>query len=132
MSVNRRQQIAARAKSQIGVPFRLYAALPGVALDCAGLAAYAAGIGEQTGYRLRGDFEGRIGEALQHAGLVRKAAKTSIETGDIILVQTAPQQQHLMIFDNGIFIHAHAGLGRVAAMPAPSPWPIIAIWRHRR
>jgi murein DD-endopeptidase / murein LD-carboxypeptidase len=135
------ERVAARALQQLDVPFRLHAALPGTALDCVGLVAHAAKISGMFEYQLRGDFTVQVSAHLKSSGyrLVKDdllKAEAAFLPGDIVLVQTALRQQHLMIFSaNGTaggFVHAHAGLGRVVLMPLPSPWPIICGWRHRR
>src|SRR3546814_11269985 len=48
--------------------------------------------------------------------------------GDIVLVQAGVRQFHVMVFTGEGFIHAHAGLRRVVAMPGESPWPVIGVW----
>jgi murein DD-endopeptidase / murein LD-carboxypeptidase len=135
-ALKKSDRIAARALQQLGVPFRLHAALPGTALDCVGLAAHAAKISGVFEYQLRGDFTAQISDQLKRSGFKRLKSCAAFLPGDIVLAQTATRQQHLMIFTAGAtasgFIHAHAGLGRVVLMPLPSPWPIISGWRHRR
>jgi murein DD-endopeptidase / murein LD-carboxypeptidase len=130
------ERIAKRALQQVGVPFRLRAALPGTALDCVGLVAHAANISGVFEYQLRGDFSTKISEQLERSGFKLLKRDAALLPGDIVLAQTATRQQHLMIFTSRAtaagFIHAHAGLGRVVLMPLPSPWPIICAWRHRR
>ena len=125
-------RIAARAMQQLGVAFRLHAALPGTALDCVGLIAHAAELSGNFDYRLRGDFAAKTGSYLQGMGFAPLAADADLVPGDILMVQTAVRQQHLMIYAGGGYIHGHAGLGRVVLMPAPSPWPILCGWRDRR
>ena len=125
-------RIAARAMRQIGVPFRLHAALPGTALDCVGLIAHAAELSGNFDYRLRGDFAAKTSAYLQGMGFAPLVADAELVPGDILMAQTAVRQQHLMIYAGGGYIHAHAGLGRVVLMPAPSPWPILCGWRDRR
>jgi uncharacterized protein YfaT (DUF1175 family) len=111
----------------------LHASLPGVALDCVGLIRYSAEIGGAFGYRLRGDFGASGNALLTNEGFFVLANTIAEEgdflPGDIVAVQTAPMQQHLMIWVPGGFVHAHAGLGCVVLMPPPSPWPILNIWR---
>jgi murein DD-endopeptidase / murein LD-carboxypeptidase len=123
------ETIAARAASQLGVPFRLHAALPGQALDCVGLTAYAAQLPGPFIYQLRGGFSDRISDYLCAHGFTALDSIGAVQTGDILLAQTAARQQHLMISARGGFIHAHAGLGRVVWMPRPAPWPILRAWR---
>jgi len=51
-------------------------------------------------------------------------------TGDVVMSQPGPAQQHLMIAESKEFvIHAHAGLGRVVRQPASFPRNPLAHWR---
>ncbi len=125
--------ITKRAMSQIGVPYRLHARLPGVALDCAGLAGFAA-LGKKcsdlpTDYALRGDTGERIHPVLARARFRKLDAATALKPGDIVLCQTAPRQLHLMVCVPEGFVHGHASLRRIVLTPYPSLWPIIHIWR---
>ena len=50
--------------------------------------------------------------------------------GDLILARPGPAQHHLLVASGpDRFIHAHAGLRRVVAMPGPLPWPVLHRWR---
>lgn len=125
--------IAAAAQSQIGVSFRLHGRTPGLMLDCVGLvqaaltsAGYAACA--PTNYALRGDFVALASEYLATSGLTQQS-QTEILLGDIVLVQCAPVQNHLIIAANGGFVHAHAGLRRIVFTPGEIPWPKLQIWR---
>ncbi len=128
--------IVKRASSQIDVPYRLHGRLPCVALDCVGLAGFAA-LGKKaadlpTDYALRGDFAERIVAYLRRARFRQQDAGAAIIPGDILLCQTAPRQVHLMVAVPGGFVHGHAGLRRIVMMPAPCPWPILSVWRAAR
>jgi cell wall-associated NlpC family hydrolase len=128
------RMIVKRATSQIGVAYRLHGRLPGTALDCAGLAGYAA-LGKKASalpidYTLRGDYAGRVHPVLKRARFRRFDNVDDVIPGDIILCQTAPRQVHLMVVVADGFIHGHAGLRRVVMTPAPSPWPIVSVWRR--
>lgn len=119
--------IAARALLRVGVPFRLKGR-NAAGLDCIGLVADAIGVADvPVDYSLRGDYAGRVERYFADAGF--GPVSGSPIPGDIVLVRTAPQQLHLMVAVLGGFVHAHAGLGRVVLTPAPSPYPIITIWR---
>lgn len=50
--------------------------------------------------------------------------------GDVLLVRPGPAQVHLLVCArDGRFVHAHAGLRRVVAMPGPHGWPVLRHWR---
>ncbi len=128
------QLIAARARQQVGTPFKLHGRSAGKELDCVGLVAHAiAPICEQReiprDYMLRGDFSERIAAFMKCAGLRSVAAAKQPVIGDILLAQAGPRQQHLMIMASDGLVHAHAGLRRVVLTPWPSPWNILHIWR---
>ncbi len=132
MDAKRGQRTESRAISQLGVPFRLHGRLPGIALDCIGLAGHAAEFPVPSDYALRGDFGQRISAFLENTGFIAGDPVTPTEAGDIVIAQTAPNQMHIMIAVRGGFAHAHAGLRRVVLMPIPSPWLILSRWQDRR
>jgi murein DD-endopeptidase / murein LD-carboxypeptidase len=134
------RMIQKRALAQIGVPYRLHGRLPGVALDCVGLAGFAA-FGTRAAllpidYGLRGDYSDRLDPYFSHARFRRydgaKLAQSGpVQAGDIVLCQTAVRQLHLMVCVTGGYVHGHAGLRRIVFTPLPSPWPILCLWRPR-
>ena len=125
--------LAAAAERLVGTPFRLHGRDPVRGLDCVGLVAVAlAATGRPAavpaGYRLRRARIDRILDAAAVAGLAE--ANGAIEAGDVLLVRPGPGQHHLVVAAAcGGFIHAHAGLGRVVATPAPLAWPVARHWR---
>jgi cell wall-associated NlpC family hydrolase len=125
--------LAAAAESLIGVPFKLHGRDPRRGLDCVGFVAAALAVSGRTvrapaGYRLRHcEIDGYLPLA-DAAGFV--AAEGPTQPGDILLTRPAPAQFHLMMAAmGGAFLHAHAGLGRVVASPAPLRWPVERHWR---
>jgi hypothetical protein len=126
------QQIAARAASQIGTPFRLRGRTPGVALDCIGLSAYALGIDDPpSNYSLKGTKIKTIISYMDKLAMVRFAPSAVPQSGDIALVVCADRQFHLMIAAQNGWLHSHAGLGKVVHMAGASPWPIAGLWRAK-
>lgn len=126
------ERVAAAALDLVGTPFRFHGRDRATGLDCVGLVAAAlqgAGIRATppAGYRLRNrEIDGFLPFA-RDAGLLPVLAPQ--RPGDILLVSPGPWQQHLVVAGrNDLFIHAHAGLGRVVAMPGPLPWPIVQRW----
>jgi murein DD-endopeptidase / murein LD-carboxypeptidase len=137
-SAQRGAAIAAAAQSQIGVSFRLHGRTRGIMLDCVGLvqaALMSAGYAARApaNYALRGDFFALASEYLATSGLKQQSQteilQAQILQGDIVLVQCAPVQNHLIIAVNGGFVHAHAGLRRIVFTPGEIPWPKLQIWR---
>jgi cell wall-associated NlpC family hydrolase len=124
------RDVALAAQELVGTRFRLHGRDPATGLDCVGLVAAAIGCDAPLAYRLRNRD---ISDALAFApaaGL--DGADGAIKPGDLLLVRSGPAQHHLLIADmRGGFIHAHAGLRRVVAMPGPLPWPIERHWRLR-
>lgn len=120
---------ALAAQSMVGAPFRLHGRDPSRGLDCVGLVAAALGTAAApAGYRLRNRDISRPLALAPAAGLVETSG--AVEPGDVLLVRTGPAQHHLLIADaRGGFVHAHAGLRRVVAMPGPLPWPVERHWR---
>ncbi len=125
------KRIAAEALALVGTPFRLRGRDPRIGLDCVGLALLAlerAGLAvrEPPPYQLRGTSPHRAEAVLRRAGLVPVELA---RRGDLLLVESGPMQLHLMIRVGEAHVHAHAGLGRIVAMPLPAPWPVTGIWR---
>jgi hypothetical protein len=118
-------EVVARARACVGVPFRLHGwGTDG--LDCVGLVAVATGLDAPIGYGLRSGDVAQAEAGLRAAGLRMVAQGCA---GDVALVRPGPVQLHLMIACHGGFVHAHAGLRRVVEMPGGSPWPVLSWWR---
>ncbi|WP_188064611.1 C40 family peptidase [Sphingobium sp. KCTC 72723] len=119
--------VVERARALVGVPFRLHGRCARLGVDCVGLAMLALGRRDAPDtYGLRMGDAGRAAHWLAAAGLRQV---DDMQPGDVALVRAGPMQLHLMIHVPGGFVHAHAGLRRVVAMPGPSPWPVIGCWR---
>lgn len=122
--------LAREALGLVGVPFRLHGRTE-AGVDCVGLVALAAWRAGHRGaapdrYSLRGGRVAQFGVWLAAAGL-RPVER--MQRGDVVLVRAGVRQFHVMVFTGAGFVHAHAGLRRVVAMPGESPWPVIGIWR---
>lgn len=128
--------IVTAARACIGTPFRAQGRLPGVGLDCIGLAAVAVRAGgvhvdAPADYDLSGESAMRLAEALDAHGF-RWIAPSMQAAGDIILFQPGRRQQHLGISTGAGFVHAHLGLRKVVETPLPAPWPVVGVWRVER
>ena len=127
------QDLARAAEGLVGAPFRLHGRSPETGLDCIGLlvaACAAAGrpIALPNGYRLRSRTLPDLAGLAARSGFA--PAQAPLHPGDVAMCRVNPCQHHLVIIASGNrFVHAHAGLGRVVAMPGPLPWPIIGLWR---
>lgn len=125
--------LAEAAQALIGTPFRLRGREPETGLDCIGLVSIALKrIARQTPtlphYEMRNLDLGRFSSLLDQVGLTPSASPSC--AGNILLLRPSTAQFHLAIVGpSGLLIHAHAGLGRVVASPAPLPWPILATWQ---
>ena len=124
---------AQAASALVGAPFRLRGRDPATGLDCIGLVAAAldrcgAPTRDLPRYELRNTDIDKLLHLLPESGF--SAAEGELATGDLLLTRPAAAQHHLAIaIDGDRFVHAHAGLGRVVATPAPLAWPAIARWR---
>lgn len=129
--------IARRARAELGTPYRLHGRLPGRALDCIGLVAVAVGplvpadIIIPATYALRGYYELEIRGFFGRCGFDMPPCADALREGDVIAVQPGPGQWHLMVEDGLGLVHADAGLRRVTYVPGCSPWPVVAIFRHK-
>lgn len=128
------EDMAACARSLVGVPFRPQGRDSATGLDCIGLVAAAAGIRPDRvpdDYRLRGDDHVRLHSGLAACGF-RRLAQAYGEAGDVVVVRAGPQQLHLIVLTNEGFVQAHAGLRRVVETPGTAPGPSLSAWRHTR
>ncbi|WP_373487825.1 NlpC/P60 family protein [Blastomonas sp.] len=128
------KRFADRASGLIGVPFRLHGRSAETGLDCVGLAVVAlarAGwrVDPPSDYRLRGGVLIRFDDWAQSCGFRIIGPEAAASAGDLLLCQPAPDQFHLLVYGGAQIIHAHAGIGRVVAMPLPTPWPVVRRWR---
>lgn len=120
-----------RARAMIGTPFRPQGrGRDGV--DCAGLilavfAIDAALVGRD--YALRGDHRAELVAQLRR--FFRPVRKGEARSGDVLLLEAAPDQLHLAVATRQGFIHAHAGLRKVVETPGAPPWPILGRYRRR-
>lgn len=125
--------LADAAQSFVGVKFQLHGRDPATGLDCVGLCLAALA---RTGrvitipacYGLRNRD---VAHLLHHAGQAGLAISDGpIQPGDIVLIQPDMLHYHLLVAVSGDrFVHAHAGLRRVVALPGPLAAPIIRHWR---
>jgi cell wall-associated NlpC family hydrolase len=127
------EQLAIAAEALVGSPFRLHGRDPATGLDCVGvLAAALAAAGDPrqlpNGYTLRSRSLADTTQIAERCGL--GPAHGDAEAGDVVIFSVSPCQFHIALAAMGNrFIHAHAGLRRVVAVPGPLPWPIIQHWR---
>ena len=102
----RRAAAVAAARACVGTRFRPQGRVPGLGLDCIGVAVAAA---------RGGDHDGAVEPVLIAMGC-RRVARA--RPGDVILYAPAPGQRHLAVLAGPDLVHAHAGLGRVVEGPA--------------
>lgn len=116
----------------VGVTFRPQGCDPATGLDCVGLvwAAYAA-VGKRlvrpVGYPLRGWPLARIETALAAAGFA--LVDDQMREGDVALIAHPARQYHLALLGPETFVHAHAGLRRVAETPLDAATRAAVRWR---
>lgn len=125
------EEIAARARSYVGVRFRPQGRDPTTGLDCVGTAAAAAGVPTErvrSDYAMRGESLAAIEHELCDLGC-QPMAGSAPAPGDIVVCEAGPQQFHLLIFTGAGFVHADAGLRMVVERPCPIPWPVLGVWR---
>lgn len=116
----------------VGVGFRPQGYDPATGLDCVGLvwAAYAAAgcrLVRPVGYPLRGWARERIEAALAAAGFA--LVDDQMRAGDVALIAHPARQYHLALLGAETFIHAHAGLRRVAETPIDAATRAAVRWR---
>jgi cell wall-associated NlpC family hydrolase len=126
-------ELAEAAEAFEGAPFRLHGRNPATGLDCIGVLASAL---HATGCPapLPAAYSVRTSEIPGLADIVRACGFGPVSgvplPGDVVLVRIGPCQFHLLIGSrDGLFVHAHAGLGRVVKGPLSNDWSIFGHWR---
>lgn len=126
----RQAAMVAAVRAAVGTRFRAQGRLPGVGLDCVGVALLAAAAGGgrilPEAYALGGDHAGRIEPVLAAVGC-RPVA--SAAPGDVLLIAPTARQRHLAVVTPTGVVHAHAGVGRVVEGPLDPGWTILGAWR---
>ncbi len=121
------QEIAARARTLVGVPFRPQGRSAAYGFDCVGLVAAALGIERvRADYPLRGGSAERLASELERAGLERV---DEVGIGDVLVMRSGPEQLHLGIVTDAGLVHADAGLRRVVERPGSPTWQVLGAWR---
>lgn len=128
-------EIAAAAKSLVGVPFRLHGRDRRIGLDCLGVVALAHGGAMEVPatYRLRalegGERDSLVAAAARSMGLA--PADGPAVPGDVLMLRPGACQLHFAVaVDRRRIVHPHAGLGRVVLGPIPEDWPLAGLWRQ--
>ncbi|MGX7951410.1 NlpC/P60 family protein [Tsuneonella sp. HG249] len=125
--------LAHAAARLVGAPFRLHGRDPVTGLDCVGVVAAAFAecgrpIAAPRGYGLRNRSIEPWLSLADESGLSEVCGRA--KAGDVVLVRPGAGQHHLLVqLAGGRFVHAHAGLRRVVAQPAPLAWPEARRWR---
>jgi murein DD-endopeptidase / murein LD-carboxypeptidase len=116
-----------RARSALGVPFRLHGRTCESGLDCVGLIAWAYGRADDvpSGYAMRNT---RCQHWLTIMDGFAKRRRGRPHCGDIVFLHAGPAQFHLGLWTGTSLIHADANLRRVVETPGAIAWPIIATW----
>ncbi len=126
-------ELAGCARTMIGTPFRFKGRDERTGVDCIGLVVLASAkagctLSLPNSYALRQADFADSEELARSAGLVAIAGPP--RPGDIVEFEVSATQRHLAIVDTGhLYIHAHAGLGRVVLGPADPVWRQRFIWR---
>jgi len=126
----RGREIAARARSLVGVRFRPQGRDPKLGLDCVGLAALSAEVPAEKvrrDYALRGQRLAEIEHELCALGL--EPVPGQPQAGDVLVLEAGPGQLHMGILTEHGLVHADAGLRMVVERPLPLPWPVLGRWR---
>lgn len=123
---------AARARALVGTRFRAQGR-GADGLDCVGVILSTFELPAEPvrhDYALSGDHLHEIREALQPH--FRRISRSTMQGGDLLLLQPGDRQFHLAVLTEHGFVHAHAGIRRVVETPGPPAWPLLGIYRKRR
>lgn len=126
-------RIIESARACVGARFRPQGRALEYGLDCIGVALHAylppeARATLRRGYRLRGERAEDLITEIESCPFTRIAGEAAA-AGDLLVLESGPGQLHVAILTEAGFIHADARLRRVAEVPGPPPWPLIAAFR---
>lgn len=125
--------LAEAALALEGTRFRLHGRHAETGLDCIGLLhAALAAIGRKpvlpNGYRLRSRVVPALAPIAVRNGFA--AVTGRVTAGDVLSIGVGGCQHHMMIAIGGSgFVHAHAGIGRVALHLGALPGTLTGHWR---
>lgn len=129
------QQIIDAARECLGTPFHHQGRLPGVALDCAGVAVHVArrigcAVDEPAAYS-RLPHKGLLESWLNRQPCLEQAA--SPDAGDVLLMRFTAEPQHIAIYTGTTIIHAYEGIGRTVEHDLDAKWRrrIVCVYRFR-
>ena len=127
------ENIINAARSQIGVKFQHQARCPGLALDCAGLAAFVAQslnveYSEWPGYG-RTPQHGLLESVLDNQPCL--VVVHDRLPGDLLLIRFGREPQHLAIFTGSTIIHCYEAVGRVCEHGLDQTWESRIVRTYR-
>jgi len=120
------QQFIAAARASVGTPFRHEARLPGVGLDCIGVAvcaAIACGLVHRDikAYPLRPNGQ-LIRELDAQLVLVAQRSMEGARPGDILAMQFEGTPHHIAIYTGATIIHAYIAAHKCVEQPMVDYW----------
>jgi cell wall-associated NlpC family hydrolase len=129
--------IIAAARAQLGTPFRHQGRLPGIALDCAGLAAV---IAQQLGYDYREwpgygrtPHRGLLQSVLDNQPCLVRVPNADRRPGDLLMMRFQREPQHVAICAGETVIHSYQAVGKVCEHALDAEWQarIVAVYRFK-
>ena len=129
-------EIIAAARACLGTPFRHQGRLPGIGLDCAGVALHVAqAVGcsslDASGYGrtpANGQMEGMLD---QQPELVRVFDLEARQPGDLLLMRLTREPQHLAVLCDDTIVHAYESVGQCCEHRLDAAWAarIVRVYR---
>ena len=125
--------LIATARSYVGTPFRHQGRLPGIALDCAGVAVCAARAEgwpaiDMPGYS-RTPTKGMLRQHLMAQPALRLVNR-SPRFGDLLLMAFGREDQHVALCAGDTIIHAYEAVGKVCEHGFTDEWQkrVVAVF----
>jgi cell wall-associated NlpC family hydrolase len=127
-------QIVTRARNCLGTPFQHQGRLPGIALDCAGLAVHVASEWHTpTEPRAYGRLphEHQLEKWIDAQPYLTHAPKP--QAGDVLLMRFVREPQHVAICAGQTIIHSYQRAGKVVEHNLDHTWRkrIVAVYRFQ-
>lgn len=125
-------EIIAAARAELGTPFRHQGRLPGIALDCAGLAVVVASawhvVAEPRAYG-RGPDHGMLQQWIEAQAFIEPAADP--QPGHVLLMRFSREPQHIAICAGDTIIHSYGSVGKVVEHRLSDVWRARVVRSYR-
>ena len=128
-------EVIAAARAELGTPFMHQGRLPGIALDCAGLAVVVArhwyDVTEPAAYS-RGPSNGQLEYWIEHQDFIERVTSAPV-AGNLLLMRFGNEPQHIAFCAGDTMIHSYSNVGKVTEHRFSDVWQarVVRVYRFK-